>query len=70
MAVESPDTTYDPGRPAAWAEFHAAVAALDDADCELFDLLWYQGLTQSEPPPSWASASGPSTAAGWRRGSD
>jgi RNA polymerase sigma-70 factor (ECF subfamily) len=48
MAAESPDTTNDPGRLAAWAEFHAAVAALDEADRELFDLLWYQGLTQAE----------------------
>jgi RNA polymerase sigma-70 factor (ECF subfamily) len=48
MAAESPDTTYDPGRLAAWAEFHAAVAALGEADRELFDLLWYQGLTQAE----------------------
>jgi RNA polymerase sigma-70 factor (ECF subfamily) len=44
----APDTTYDPGRLAAWAEFHAAVAALGEADRELFDLLWYQGLTQAE----------------------
>jgi RNA polymerase sigma-70 factor (ECF subfamily) len=48
MAAESPDTTYDPGRLAAWAEFHGAVASLGEADRELFDLLWYQGLTQSE----------------------
>ena len=48
MAAESPDTTYNPGRLAAWAEFHAAVAALGEADRELFDLLWYQGLTQAE----------------------
>ncbi len=44
----APETTYDPGRLAAWAEFHAAVAALNEADRELFDLLWYQGLTQAE----------------------
>jgi RNA polymerase sigma-70 factor (ECF subfamily) len=48
MAAESPDTTHDPSRLAAWAEFHAAVAALGEADRELFDLLWYQGLTQAE----------------------
>ena len=48
MAAESPDTTYDPSRLAAWAEFHGAVAALGEADRELFDLLWYQGLTQAE----------------------
>jgi RNA polymerase sigma-70 factor (ECF subfamily) len=47
MAAVPPQTTYDPGRLAAWAEFHAAVAALGDADRELFDLLWYQGLTQA-----------------------
>jgi RNA polymerase sigma-70 factor (ECF subfamily) len=47
MAAEWPDTTYDPGRLAAWAEFHGAVAALGEADCELFDLLWYQGLSQA-----------------------
>jgi RNA polymerase sigma-70 factor (ECF subfamily) len=42
------DTTYDPGRLAAWAEFHRAVESLAEADRELFDLLWYQGLTQAE----------------------
>jgi RNA polymerase sigma-70 factor (ECF subfamily) len=47
-AAAAPETTYDPGRLASWAEFHAAVAALGDADRELFDLLWYQGLTQAE----------------------
>jgi RNA polymerase sigma-70 factor (ECF subfamily) len=48
MAAAVPETTYDPGRLAAWAEFHAAVADLGEADRELFDLLWYQGLTQAE----------------------
>ena len=48
MAAGAPETTNDPGRLAAWAEFHAAVAALGLADRELFDLLWYQGLTQAE----------------------
>jgi RNA polymerase sigma-70 factor (ECF subfamily) len=48
IAAESPATTYEPGRLAAWAEFHGAVAALGEADRELFDLLWYQGLTQAE----------------------
>src|SRR6516165_2250793 len=36
MAPAGPETTYDPGRLAAWAEFHAAVAALSEADRELF----------------------------------
>jgi RNA polymerase sigma-70 factor (ECF subfamily) len=48
LAAATPVTTYDPGRLAAWAEFHAAVAALGEADRELFDLLWYQGLTQAQ----------------------
>jgi RNA polymerase sigma-70 factor (ECF subfamily) len=48
MAAESPDTTYDPSRLADWAEFHGAVATLGEADRELFDLLWYHGLTQAE----------------------
>src|SRR5262249_25646303 len=39
MAAGAPETTYDPGRLAAWAEFHGAVAALGEADRELFDLL-------------------------------
>jgi RNA polymerase sigma factor (sigma-70 family) len=44
----TPDTTYDPGRLAAWAEFHRAVESLSDDDRELFDLLWYQGVSQAE----------------------
>jgi RNA polymerase sigma factor (sigma-70 family) len=44
MAAE---TTFDPGRLGAWAEFHAAVAAMGAADRELFDVLWCQGLTQA-----------------------
>ncbi len=43
-----PDSTYDPGQLAAWAEFHDAVGSLDEADRVLFDLLWYQGLSQAE----------------------
>jgi RNA polymerase sigma-70 factor (ECF subfamily) len=42
------ETTFDPVRLAAWAEFHAAIESLGEADRELFDLLWYQGLTQAE----------------------
>jgi RNA polymerase sigma-70 factor (ECF subfamily) len=48
IAAAAPQTTYDPGRLAVWAEFHTAVAAMSEADRELFDLLWYQGLTQAE----------------------
>ncbi len=42
------DSTYEPGQLAAWTEFHARIESLPDADRELFDLLWYQGLTQAE----------------------
>jgi RNA polymerase sigma-70 factor (ECF subfamily) len=31
-----------------WTEFHECVAALPDELREMFDLLWYQGLTQTE----------------------
>ncbi len=44
----APDTTYDPTRLAAWAEFHGAVDSLSEDDRELFDLLWYQGVSQAE----------------------
>jgi RNA polymerase sigma-70 factor (ECF subfamily) len=42
------DQTHDPGRLASWTEFHLRVEDLADGDKELFDLLWYQGLTQAE----------------------
>jgi RNA polymerase sigma-70 factor (ECF subfamily) len=40
--------TSGPESLAEWSEFHQQVAALEDEDRELFDLLWYQGLTQAE----------------------
>ena len=33
---------------AAWAEFHRQAELLPDEEREVFDLLWYQGLSQSE----------------------
>jgi RNA polymerase sigma-70 factor (ECF subfamily) len=42
------DTTFEPARLAEWAEFHRVVESLSDDDREVFDLLWYQGLTQAE----------------------
>jgi RNA polymerase sigma-70 factor (ECF subfamily) len=41
-------TTCDPVRLATWTEFHRQVEGLADEDREVFDLLWYQGLTQRE----------------------
>ena len=40
--------TSDPARLASWTEFHAEVSALPDAEKEIFDLLWYQALSQAE----------------------
>jgi RNA polymerase sigma-70 factor (ECF subfamily) len=44
----SPDPAHDPARLAAWGEFHERIAALPDEEREVFDLLWYQGLSQAE----------------------
>jgi RNA polymerase sigma-70 factor (ECF subfamily) len=37
-----------PGELAAWGEFHERVEALPDDQRAVFDLLWYQELTQEE----------------------
>jgi RNA polymerase sigma-70 factor (ECF subfamily) len=42
------DTSNEPARLAAWTELHQQVERLPDEECEVFDLLWYQGLTQPE----------------------
>ncbi|MCE9568097.1 MAG: sigma-70 family RNA polymerase sigma factor [Planctomycetes bacterium] len=46
--ADSPDVTNEPGRLAVWSAFHDQVAALPDDEREVFDLLWYQGLSQAE----------------------
>ena len=38
----------DPAQLAAWAEFHAGVERLSDEERAVFDLLWYQELSQAE----------------------
>ena len=43
-----PDTTRDPDRLAAWTDFHREVEALPAEEREVFDLLFYQGLSQAE----------------------
>lgn len=44
-----PSTQGDePASLAAWAEFHARVDTLPDEEREVFDLLWYQELSQAE----------------------
>jgi RNA polymerase sigma-70 factor (ECF subfamily) len=43
-----PDTTNEPNKLAQWCEFHEQVNALPREEREVFDLLWYQGLSQAE----------------------
>jgi RNA polymerase sigma-70 factor (ECF subfamily) len=42
------DPAADPGRLAVWGEFHEQIGALPDLEREVFDLLWYQGLSQAD----------------------
>ena len=43
-----PDPSGDPARLAAWGEFHRQIGCLPDEEREVFDLIWYQGLSQAE----------------------
>ena len=38
----------EPQQLAAWTEFHNKIESLGDEDRAMFDLLWYQELTQGE----------------------
>jgi RNA polymerase sigma-70 factor (ECF subfamily) len=42
------DTTQEPGQLAVWSEFHQLVETLPWPEREVFDLLWYQEVTQAE----------------------
>jgi RNA polymerase sigma-70 factor (ECF subfamily) len=42
------DPTGEPAKLAEWTEFHEKAAQLPDAERAVFDLLWYEGLTQGE----------------------
>lgn len=42
------DMTQEPEQLARWTAFHSSVQALPDQEREMFDLLWYHGLTQTE----------------------
>jgi RNA polymerase sigma factor (sigma-70 family) len=43
-----PDKTAEPESLERWSKFHQHVEALPDNEREIFDLLWYQGLSQNE----------------------
>jgi RNA polymerase sigma-70 factor (ECF subfamily) len=47
-AVDRSAPDDDPGQLADWAAFHAAVEQLPAEEKEVFDLLWYQELSQAE----------------------
>ncbi len=40
--------THDPQQIIIWTEFHEAIELLSDEERQMFDLLWYQELTQPE----------------------
>lgn len=46
--LEPPDESEDADRLAAWSEFHRQVDLLPEEEREVFDLLWYQELSQAE----------------------
>jgi RNA polymerase sigma factor (sigma-70 family) len=48
IELQPADFAQEPSRLAAWTEFHAKVDELPDDEREVFDLLWYQGLSQVE----------------------
>ncbi len=47
-ALDPPVSGDEPNRLAAWTEFHQQIDRLPDEEREMFDLLWYQGLSQAE----------------------
>ena len=47
-AVDRADSTQEPSRLAVWTELHQRVDRLPEPEREVFDLLWYQELTQVE----------------------
>lgn len=45
---ECEDAAGEPNDLAEWGAFHETIEGLDDEDREMFDLLFYEGLTQEE----------------------
>ena len=48
LVKHHPDRTYEPQSLQQWSNFHEQVEALPDREREVFNLLWYDGLDQSE----------------------
>jgi RNA polymerase sigma-70 factor (ECF subfamily) len=48
LALPEPGTAASPSELARWTEFHEAVEALPEKECQVFELLYYQELTQAE----------------------
>jgi RNA polymerase sigma factor (sigma-70 family) len=46
--LEQAEAEDNSSRLAFWTEFHQEIDRLPDDDREVFDLLWYQGLSQAE----------------------
>jgi RNA polymerase sigma factor (sigma-70 family) len=46
--VDGADATRDPRRLAEWTEFHSTIEQLPAEEREVFDLLWYHGLSSEE----------------------
>jgi RNA polymerase sigma factor (sigma-70 family) len=47
-SAEPRDSSGEPASLAEWTEFHSQVEALPDEEREVFQLVWYQGLTQEQ----------------------
>jgi RNA polymerase sigma-70 factor (ECF subfamily) len=45
---DTPADTDDPDHLSTWTEFHAQIETLPGESKEVFDLIWYQGLSQAE----------------------
>jgi RNA polymerase sigma-70 factor (ECF subfamily) len=46
--VDGTDATRDPRRVAEWTDFHRTIEELPAEEREVFDLLWYHGLSSEE----------------------
>src|SRR5262249_55180455 len=46
--LDVPAETHDPSELAQWREFHELIERLPQDERDVFDLLWYQELTQAE----------------------